>query len=115
MINFTAALDILNPNIDGHITLCFCEVKKSGKVSTHYGHGEAIIIDVVYWPHVDLTVILVECSLANERHEYYKSHGYDYDHEFIPHVTIGKGNLVEGNKWLKGDVLVVGNEYVRVF
>lgn len=115
MSKFTAALRVLDSKIDGHITLCFCETKKSGKVSTHNGNGVATVIDVVYWERVDLTVALVDCDLAMERHEYYKSNGYDYDHEFIPHVTIGKGDLVADNLAINGERLIVGNEYIRIF
>ena len=113
MSKFTAALNVLDAQIDGHITLCFCDANKSGKVSTHHGHGIATVIDVVYWERVDLTVALVDCDLAIERHEYYKANGYGYDHDFIPHITIGKGNLADEMLSLKGDKLVVGNEYVR--
>lgn len=115
MSKFTAALLSEDNYIKGHITLCFCDADKAGKFSTFSGKGIAHIVDVQYWERVDLTVLIVDCKLANERHEYYKELGYTYDYEFIPHISLGKGDLTSDSGYLKGDRIVVGSEYARIY
>jgi hypothetical protein len=115
MAKFTAALKVDDPTIDGHITLCFCDAKKGGKFSTSPVKGIATVIDAEYWEKPDLTVLLIDCKFAVERHEYYKSIGYTYDYEFIPHISVSKGNLVGEFKAMKGEILSVGNEYARIY
>lgn len=115
MSKFTSALVVENGPIDGHITLCFCDTEKAGKFSTFNGKGAATVVDVEYWEHVDITVLVVDCQVAKIRHEYYKSLGYTYDHEFIPHITVGRGDVVSDFIHLKGDRFIVGSEYARIY
>lgn len=116
MSKFTAALKVIDESaFSGHVTLCFCDANKGGKVSTNSGQDDATISDVVYWPHVDLTVLLVDSEFAHDRYNYYKENGYTYDHEFIPHITVGKGDVVEDFKRLIGFEFYLGEEYIRIF
>lgn len=115
MAKFTSALNVLDPQIDWHITLCFCDAVKAGKFSTASHTGMATVINVEYWSHVNLTVMTVECGMAIERHEYYKSLGYTYDYDFVPHITIGSGDLTSEYIHFKGEKLKVGEEYARIY
>jgi hypothetical protein len=118
MSKFTSALSVISGGIDGydlHLTTCFCDADKAGKFSTSNGSGKAVVIDVEYWERVDLTVLTVDCDFAVDRHEYFNSLGYAYDYEFIPHITIGKGDLTKGFKFMKGEVMILGNEYARIY
>ncbi len=114
-MKFTAALVVESDEIEGHITLCFCDAKKSGKVSTLNGRGDAKITSIEYWSRVNLTVALVDCELAHLRNKYYSDNGYSYDHEFIPHLTICEGDSSKQHEHLLGHELEVVNEYVRIF
>ena len=115
MSKFTAALNVEDSQIDGHITLCFCDCIKSKKFSTFQGKGVATVTDIEYWERVDLTVMLVDCPLAEERQKYYHDLGYTYDYEFIPHISLGKGDKVSEYSHFKGEKLIVGNEYARLY
>ena len=109
----TGALEDLGT--EWHITLFFCDAEKLGKFRTSNKESVCEIIDVQYWEHVDLTVLILKSDLINERHNYYKSLGYGYDYEFIPHATVGKGNLVDKYSGEIGTAYFIGNEYVRSF
>ena len=109
----TGALEVLGS--DWHVTLFFCNAEKLGKFRTSNEEGLCYIVDVQYWERVDLTVLILKSDFINERHEYYKSLGYGYDYEFIPHATVGKGDLVDKYKDKIGLSYFVGNEYVRSF
>lgn len=115
MSKFTAALSVEDHEIKGHITLCFCDARKAGKFSTSNAKGAATVINVEYWDRVDLTVLTVDCKLAIERHEYYTDLGYTYDYDFLPHITMGKGDLTNELMHLKGERLIVGSEYARIY
>jgi len=109
----TAALEVLGT--EWHVTLCFCDAEKLGKFRTSSKEKAGIVVGVEYWERVDLTVLIIRSSFANERHGYYKSLGYTYAYDFIPHATVGKGDLV--NQYLSyiGRKIVLGNEYARTF
>ncbi len=115
MSNFTAALKVEDHQVEGHITLCFCEANKGDKFSTSGAKGIATVINVEYWDWVDITVLTVDCKLAVERHEYYSSLGYTYDYEFLPHISMSKGDTTKELMHLKGEKLIVGSEYARLY
>ena len=94
----------------------FCDAKKGDKISTlSFSEGEAVVMNVTYWKEADITVAIVDCKLAVQRHEYYKNAGYGYDHEFIPHITLGKGNQVDKYSELLYKYFPVGEEYIRLY
>lgn len=109
----TGALEILGT--DWHVTLFFCDAVKLGKLKTSNRESRCTVIDVQYWEHVNLTVLILESDLINERRNYYKDLGYSYDYEFIPHATVGRGNLVDEYRGKIDKSYLVGNEYVRTF
>lgn len=116
---FTSALSVISTDADlfgKHLTLSFCDAVKSGKFQTSIMEGPARIIDVQYWERVNLTVLILDSDFARARHEYYQSLGYTYDLEWIPHITYGKGNLVDNIKdsYLDRN-LILGREYARTY
>lgn len=116
---FTAALevDLLGAGPSGlHLTLCFCDAKKAKKIATSNSLSyDATIIAIEYWSNSNLTVAVISSVYANERHKYYNDHGYGYDHEFIPHATLGKGDLTKKFAHLVNFKPVLGPEYVRIW
>lgn len=110
---FTAAMTVLGT--DWHVTLCFGRCAKAGKVSTTQAQGELFVTDVCYWSHVNLTVALVASPLCDERHAYWRSHGYSSDLPYRPHMTLGAGDLTAQYQHLKGARYPVGQEYCRTY
>jgi len=82
---------------------------------TWHGKDKVRVIRVEYWKKPRVTVLLVESPLIFERHEYYAKHGYTYDHEFVPHITMSHKNEVERWKHMVGKELSVIGEYIRIF
>ena len=113
MAKFTSALCI--DGTDLHVTLCFCDAVKSGKFKTSNGRGKGVVIGVEYWESADITVALIDSSFIYDRHEYYKILGYGYDYNFIPHATLSKGNTVSEHKTMKGDIVILCDEYARIY
>lgn len=109
----TGALEIIGT--DWHVTLFFCNAEKLGRIRTYDKESVCEIVDVQYWERVDLTVLILKSDLVNDRYEYYKNLGYGYDYEFIPHATVGKGDLTSEYKNHIGTSYIIGNEYVRSF
>ncbi len=121
-LNFAAALKVvaspvIHPLIssDWHVTLCFAPCVKGAKIQTSQSIGWARIVEITYWEHVDLTVLILKSDHVMKRHNYYKEAGYLYGLEFIPHVTVGTGDLCHEYMGLIGEKLMLSNEYVRVF
>lgn len=113
MSKFTAALGI--DGTDLHVTVCFCDAVKAGKFRTSTHAGSGTIVKVEYWEQCDLTVAIVDSNFAFDRHEYYKLIGYGYDHEFIPHATLGSGNLVSEYSGMIGREIVLSGESARIY
>ena len=115
---FTSALSVISGGIDGynlHLTTCFCDAERAGKFSTSEHVGCAIVTSVEYWEHVDITVLVVDCEFAMKRNQYFSDLGYGYDHKFIPHLTIGKGDLTSCFGFMVGEEMILGNEYARIY
>lgn len=113
MGKFTAALVVEDKY---HITLCFCDTNsRAGKVSTWHGWDKAKVIAVEYWKKPRVTVLLVESALVTQRHEYYVKHGYTYDHDFVPHVTVAHRNELDKWKGMVGKEVSITGEYIRIF
>ncbi len=117
MNKFTAALNVIGlSQEDAHITLCFCDAEKAGKFRTSDQEGIATVRAIEYWENINATVLIVDCPLAQKRHEYYQSLGYRYDgFTFNPHITVGEGDLTQDCQHLIGKILNVGEEYARTY
>lgn len=112
----TTALVVLGTH--KHITLAFTPLEhgcKLPKVSTTERVGTCEVVEVKYWPEADVTVAIVTSNLVDERHRYYMSNGYTYHKEFIPHITLGSGDLTASFGHLVGCSYYVGNEYFRIY
>ena len=115
MTKFTSALKATGHGVDGHITLSFCDVQKAGKFQTTDSSQLACVYAIEYWGRVNLTVALVDSPLAWERFEYWSGLGYTYDLEFIPHITLGEGDLTKKYEHLIGEAMLIDGEYARLY
>lgn len=112
-LKFTSALCVGDKH---HVTLSFCEMTpKMNKVSTSKTESICRVDSVVYWPKPNITVGLVSSMFITNRFEYWQKNGYTYDHEFIPHITLGSGDVVSEFSHLIGEALPVHSEYFRIF
>lgn len=103
--------------LQGHITTSFSVI--TGKVPKFESLGvehlmkfKCIVKEIVYWEHVGLTVALVDSPDSHKRFEQLKQLGFKYEHEFVPHITIGKGDLVEEHQALVGVKVFIVGEYM---
>jgi len=84
---------------DKHLTLSFCDLKATSKFSMKTMMNlfpcKGFVVDVVYWSKPDVTVALVASENIIKAHEYCQSVGFDYNHEFNPHITLDRGNKTE--------------------
>lgn len=80
-----------------HLTLSFGDVKETQKLSMKklmsFFPCSGTIKQVVYWPHVNLTVALIDSETLLEAQKYCESVGFGYDLDFLPHVTLGCSDL----------------------
>lgn len=105
---------------DGHLTLCFLDANDTSKLDitglSNCFPSYGVIKDIVYWEKSNVTVALIE----NKDRNLYKAKklcedaGFNYDMEFIPHVTLGENNLVEENLLLKGEFISFASPYIRL-
>ena len=114
-VKFTSALKVIDTPY--HITLSFCDVvPRMGKFTTSRISTFVNVTDIVYWKDSDVTVALLgNTRVIMKRKEYWESMGYTYDMEFIPHFTVGKGDVVKENTHLIGNDYDAGDEYARLF
>lgn len=103
---------------DKHVTLAFNDPQNTDKLSLKTLMGffpcVGVVKEVVYWDRAGVTVALLDCSALIEAQKYCQSVGYDYDLEFIPHVTVAKGeSQVEAMSHLISKEVVMGDCYIR--
>lgn len=98
----------------GHITTSFTKVnRKLPKIFPRTVEQEVVTVsNVVYWKDSNVTVALVPSEAARIEYQLYKNLGLDYEYEFIPHVTLCPGNLVEEYKDLIGKEVHMGYTYI---
>lgn len=121
MIKFYAGLPInsqCGAINGGHITTMFSGLVPTGRmettptsVVTSFGS----VVAVEYWPGPNKTVALVDCPCAITAHNNWKSHGFKYDYEYRPHITICDGDETERYQSIVRTKFTVGSEYIRLF
>lgn len=99
-----------------HVTLAYAPVQVTDKLDvdslSHLGAG--VICKVEYWAHVDLTVALIVSTPVLETQKALEHGGFGYDHEFIPHITIGKGDSVQQHKIAEGYSVGLHSPYIQI-
>ncbi len=107
------------PSDKFHLTVMFAPLKATPRfyldvagILTH----ETEVIDVVYWAHVDLTVALVNntSSIQHRFDTYSNDLGFEYDYDFVPHVTLGSGNITKKYSYLKNTDIDLFDEYIKI-
>lgn len=101
-----------------HLTLMYAPMKATSRFyfgnSGSLGYGSDVL-DVVYWEHVDLTVALIKNTKnIQKRFDFYSNDlGLEYGYEFVPHVTLGSGDLTDEYGYLKNTPVDLSNEYMK--
>ncbi|BBL19189.1 hypothetical protein KIT04_020 [Vibrio phage KIT04] len=88
-------------NPGGHITLAFMDVAETDKLYTcnlNFLYEPATVVGVEYWAHSDVTVLLIDAECLLAARDYLEQQGFTYDHDFIPHITVAKGNKAKDYK-----------------
>lgn len=115
-VYFHTALKVLTPEFaDKHVTTMFSEFTGKGKFSTSTEFELVPIKDIVFWKDAGVVVAIVESGLAEYLHSKYTEMGYEYDYEFIPHMTLEKTNIDTSEKYkhLIGQQIKLGEEYFK--
>lgn len=105
---------------DRHLTLCFLDVNDTSKLDmtelSNCFPANGIIKDIVYWEKSNVTVALIENKDGNlyKAKKLCEDAGFSYDMEFVPHVTLGKNDLVEENSFLKDECISFASPYIRL-
>jgi len=101
-----------------HVTLSFSDTKATEKLSFNDLMGffpcQGYVKDVVYWERADVTVALLNVENILEAQNYCASVGFDYDLEFIPHITLGRGDLVSESRDVIWRSLELVDCYIRL-
>lgn len=85
----------------GHITTSFTKVEgkmpklESGNFILPWSICEAVVTAVEYWAEADMTVAVVNCPSAEKHHLDMVKLGLGYEKEFIPHISLSKGDTAK--------------------
>ena len=101
-----------------HVTLSFGDTKATDKLSFNelmrFFPCQGYVKEVVYWERPDVTVALLNTENILSAQKYCQSVGFDYDLDFIPHITLGKGNLVDKFKEVEWQNFELVDCYIRL-
>lgn len=104
---------------DLHLTTSFSCIKDTSKLYMNSlpESLNTFVSDVVYWDHCDLTVALLDfsedlCKLIEDL----STSGFIYDHVlgYKPHLTLGRGDLVDEYRTLQYSTVLLDQPYIRV-
>lgn len=81
---------------NAHVTLAYGKIQPTEKVTEETNAGlMTTVVSVEYWKQADVTVLVLEKTDELERlFNFYRRKHFAYDEEFIPHITVAKGNEV---------------------
>jgi len=117
-LKFYAALPVRSesPELNGgHITTMFSPLTGTGRWHTGEAERSGIVTAVEYWQGRNLTVAIVKCKYAEQRHSYWFEQGFRYDYAYRPHVSIGAGDSTRELRHLVGARFVTEREFARLF
>jgi hypothetical protein len=117
-MNFYSGLVVINtiPGFthgDLHVTTMFAPIVATQRMQTVPDSEQCKIVSVEHWADPDITVAVLKSHLAEARHRYFSDAGFKYGHEYIPHITLCKGNHVSKYQGLISYPVVLGHEYIR--
>lgn len=104
----------------GHLTLAFQNINETSKLEitdlNNCFPANGVVKDIVYWEKSNVTVALIENKEGNlyKAKKLCESAGFNYDMEFIPHVTLGRNNLINEHLNLKGEEVSFSTPYIRL-
>lgn len=106
--------------VEGHVTLAFMDIKETKALNFFYSNPDELhnlpVISVEYWKDSDVTVATLKFNRALEVvKEEIETSGFTYnDYEFIPHVTLSRGNKTEEYKYLLEEKICLHHTYLRI-
>ncbi|WBU76408.1 hypothetical protein WYMAN_193 [Vibrio phage Wyman] len=102
----------------GHITLAFMDIAETDKLffeGVEFSTCDVFVEGVEYWADSDVTVLTVIPDEIEWVREYLEGQGFTYDdHEWIPHITVKKGNHVTDYSHLIDSKVHLGSAYLRL-
>lgn len=103
---------------DKHLTLSFGDAIETNKLSfselMRFFPCQGYVKDVVYWERANVTVALLNVENILCAQKYCESVGFSYDLEFVPHITLGKGDVADESKALVGNSFELVDCYIRM-
>lgn len=115
-IAYRTEIDFGSRDHIGHVTVCFMDdLSHSSSLFIDFLDVEILstISSLEYFDKSDVTVALLdspELHVIRERLEY---KGFTYSHEFIPHITLGKGDIRKSNLGFIGKQVKINSPYIR--
>lgn len=113
-------INALHPELDekAHVTLAFNDVSEVSKFPLEFGSVYIIstVFEVVYWEQADVTVLLLSDLNGDVKdlQGYFESLGFTYNLEFIPHITVSKGDTVEHWSHMIGEDIDLSGVYLKI-
>lgn len=106
----------------GHITLAFCEPKETdklfpGQIFSVDNIPSGTISEIKYWPHNNLSVIMINSPELIEAQNKLSAIGFTYNqYDFIPHITIGPGDMTKSKQYsdLHNCYVEFSDFYIRI-
>lgn len=98
--------------LDGHITTSFTKIDSSTpKITLQDVNSFCVISSIKYLPHGNVTVAVINSLEILEVHAQKMSMGFNYDYDFIPHITLCRGDSSDKYDYLIGEQVKLKNEY----
>lgn len=99
-----------------HVTLCHMTPKETKKL--HFDFFKPIkcnVTDIQYWGKPNLTVAILDPAELQKLQSQLHNIGYKYeDYEFVPHITLGVGDLSLKYQSLVNQAATVSTPYIRL-
>lgn len=106
--------------LSGHITLSFLEMTETdklfpGQIFPSDKKLSGFVSGIEYWKHKNLTVLLVESPDLHIAQKQLSEVGFTYNqYDFLPHITIGAGDLTEQYSSMIGESVSFSDFYIRI-
>lgn len=118
--SFSNKLKELGSNMKSHhCTVMYSEKMPVGKIHNLIERFTVPITEIRHWPGADgvgYTVAILDSGMLHDWYSYFISLGCEYDFEYIPHITLEKGNgdTSEKYKSLIGQWVIFDYQYVQI-
>lgn len=102
-----------------HVTMAYGNIQATSRLTFKTMPTIAChVVDVLYWDKADLTVIVVgnKNDMLHKVQGELEAAGFTYDHQFEPHITIGKGDIVDVVRAMLGNQssVLLCNPFIQI-